>query len=75
MNGCAPGLALKLRHAATRKWAIQVAPTGFEPMSLCDASALLYQLSYEVTQSEAGQFVGLIRSLETINEKKEIYII
>ena len=22
LNGCAPGLALKLRHAATRKWAI-----------------------------------------------------
>ena len=23
LNGCAPGLASKLRHAATRKWAIK----------------------------------------------------
>ena len=26
LNGCAPELALKLRHAATRKWAINQIP-------------------------------------------------
>ena len=38
---------------------IQAVSTGFEPMTLCDAGAMLYQLSYEATQLGAGQFAGL----------------
>ena len=35
-----------------------MASTGFETHDLCDASAMLYQLSYEVTQLGTDQFVG-----------------
>ena len=58
----------------TVKWSIQAALTGFDPMTLCDAGAMLYKLSFEATQLGAGQFVGLICSSEgtrLMNERNE----
>ena len=45
-----------------------MAPTGFEPMTLCDAGAMHYKLSFEATQLGAGQFVGLICFGEGLDE-------
>ena len=36
------------------------ASTGFEPMTSANTSAMLYQLSYEATHWERGQFVEFI---------------
>ena len=36
------------------------ASTGFEPVTSANAGAMLYQLSYEATHWERGQFVELI---------------
>ena len=33
---------------------------GIRNPDLCDAGAILYQLSHEATQSGAGQFVGIV---------------
>ena len=41
-------------------------------MNLCDAGAMLYQLSYEATQLAAAQFVGLISSRER-NDLSGVY--
>ena len=41
-------------------------------MNLCDAGAMLYQLSYEATQLAAAQFVGLISSREK-NDLSGVY--
>ena len=49
---------------------MQVVPTGFEPMtSVMPHDAMLYHLqSYKATQFGAGHFVGLIYSLEGVDE-------
>ena len=36
------------------------ASTGFELVTSCDTSAMLYQLSYEATHWERGQFIEFI---------------
>ena len=40
---------------------------GLETHDLCDAGAMLHQLSFEATQLGAGQFVGLMCSHESTN--------
>ena len=41
---------------------------------ICDVNAMLYQLSCEATQLEAGQFVGLICSREKGLDERNVYI-
>ena len=38
------------------------ASTGFEPVTSANTGAMLYQLSYEATRSEQGQFIEFISS-------------
>ena len=48
--------------------------TGIQTHDLCDAGAMLYQLSCETTQLGAGQFVGLICSREKLDEWNEMNV-
>ena len=41
---------------------------GIQTHDLCDANAMLYQLSFEATQLRAGHFVGLICSCEGLDK-------
>ena len=38
------------------------ASTGFEPVTSANTGAMLYQLSYEATRWEQGQFIEFISS-------------
>ena len=40
------------------------ASTGFEPVTSANTGAMLYQLSYEVTHWERGQFIEFISSVQ-----------
>ena len=46
------------------------ASTGSEPMTSANTGAMLYQLSYEATHWERGQFVEFISSCEEWNDVK-----
>ena len=48
--------------------------TGFEPMTFAMPVQCSNQLSYEVTQLRAGQFVGLMFSRER-NEVSKVFIL
>ena len=48
-----------LRNWKEEAWKIK-ASTGFEPVTSANTGAMLYQLSYEATHWEQGQFIEFI---------------
>ena len=54
-------LTEQIKQLAYRHLKHSGAFTRIQTHELCDAGAMLYQLSYEATQLEAGQFVGFPR--------------
>ena len=61
---------IKLRKSTTATTSGPEGSNGIRThdVDLCDASAMLYQLSYEATLLEAGQFVGLICFFKGLTE-------